>query len=93
MLCHYCNYQILFTNKCLECEKPKLSFSGMGTETIYEELEKLFIEYQLVRFDSDTANTPNKMKKILSDFEKGITNLLIGTQMIANKDIVFLRLA
>ena len=83
LICHYCGYQIAFTKECMECKSDKLSFVGMGTEKIYEELEKLFMEYNLVRFDSDTASSPNKIKKILLDFEQGKTNLLIGTQMIA----------
>ena len=55
----------------------------MGTERIEEEVLRHFPAARVARLDLDTTRTKNAYDKILTDFQEGRTNVLIGTQMIS----------
>lgn len=83
MVCHYCNYEANKLYKCPNCESHDIKERGMGTEKLEEEVLKEFNGAKVVRMDVDTTRTKQAHKKIINDFEHGIYNILIGTQMIA----------
>lgn len=83
MVCHYCNYEANKLYKCPKCESHDIKERGMGTEKLEEEVLKEFNGAKVVRMDVDTTRTKQAHKKIINDFEHGIYNILIGTQMIA----------
>jgi primosomal protein N' (replication factor Y) len=56
---------------------------GFGTEKIEEEVESLFPSAQIERLDMDSARTRTAYESIISGFEKGKTQILIGTQMLS----------
>ena len=56
---------------------------GFGTEKVEEEVKSLFPQYQSERMDLDTARSKSAYERILGNFEKGKTQILIGTQMIS----------
>ena len=56
---------------------------GFGTEKVEEEIASLFPSAQVARLDFDSARTRNAYERIISNFEKGHTQILIGTQMIS----------
>lgn len=80
--CHYCNHTQIHPKQCPECGSPYLKFFGTGTQKVLLELEKLFPELTVLRFDSDTTSTKNAHRRILEDFEAGKADVLIGTQML-----------
>lgn len=80
--CHYCGYKMSVPQKCMACSSPQLETKGIGTERIEEEMEILFPEKKIARLDLDTTRTKNAYRKILSAFEEGETDILVGTQMI-----------
>ena len=55
---------------------------GYGTEKIEDELGLLFPEIRINRLDYDTTKKKNAYEKILSDFDDGKIDVLIGTQMV-----------
>jgi primosomal protein N' (replication factor Y) len=55
----------------------------MGTERIEEVVRHFFPTARVARLDLDTTRTKNAHDKILSDFQEGRTDVLIGTQMIS----------
>lgn len=55
---------------------------GTGTEKIEEELEQLFPELSIGRFDADITKSKREEEKILSAFDSGEIKILTGTQMI-----------
>ena len=83
MTCHYCNYETNKLYKCPNCESLDIKQRGMGTEKLEEEILKEFSNAKVIRMDVDTTQTKQAHKKIITDFENGKYNLLIGTQMIA----------
>jgi len=80
--CHYCGYKT-HNISCPKCGSTNFNFMGAGTEKIEEELHELFPEYNIARYDADTAKKKKDADKILNDFAKGRTNILIGTQMLS----------
>jgi primosomal protein N' (replication factor Y) len=81
--CHYCDHEKRPPETCPSCDSIELSTKGMGTESIEEELEKLFPQIKMARMDRDSTSKKGELEKILSDFSSQKTQLLIGTQMLA----------
>ena len=81
--CHYCGYSAPFVEKCPECKKGHLVIRGAGTEKIEEELCALFPEAKVARLDSEITKSVVQERAVLEEFEKGVTDILVGTQMIS----------
>lgn len=56
---------------------------GLGTERIEEELHALIPDARIDRMDLDTTRAKTAYSRILDDFARGNTDILIGTQMIS----------
>lgn len=80
--CHYCEYSRPFEKKCRKCGSESMVPKGTGTEKIEEELEQLFPELSIGRFDADITKSKREEEKILSAFDSGEIKILTGTQMI-----------
>ena len=83
LVCHYCGYKIQLPHHCPECQSPELRTMGFGTEMVEEEIATLFPSAKVERLDFDTARTRAAYERIIADFEKGKTQILIGTQMLS----------
>lgn len=83
LVCHYCGNIYSMPTKCPSCGGHTLSKRGMGTERIEEEVLHHFPTARVARLDLDTTRTKTAYDKILTDFQEGRTNVLIGTQMIS----------
>lgn len=83
LVCHYCGNVYNVPVKCPSCGKQTLQKHGMGTERIEEEVAHYFPQARIARMDLDTTRTKSAYEKILTDFQEGKTNVLIGTQMIS----------
>lgn len=83
LICHYCGNIYKLPLQCPSCGGHTLDKHGMGTERIEEEVQRWFPTARVARLDLDTTRTKSAYDKILSDFQEGRTNILIGTQMIS----------
>ena len=83
LVCHYCGNTYRLPHECPECKGTEFKMQGFGTEKVEEEIARLFPEAQVERLDLDTARTRTSYERILSNFEKGKTAILIGTQMLS----------
>ena len=83
LVCHYCGYKIQLPHQCPECQGPELRMMGFGTEMVEEEVAAIFPAAKVERLDFDTARTRTAYERIIADFEKGKTQILIGTQMLS----------
>lgn len=81
--CHYCDHQQSFSYQCPECGSNLMQNAGVGTQRLEMMAKKIFPDYRIVRLDSDVMNKRNEHLEILSDFNEGKIDILIGTQMIA----------
>ena len=83
LICHYCGYKIYMLGECPDCGLNHMKHSGFGTEQLEDELHPFFPEAKIQRMDLDTTRNKNSYDRILSAFERGDTDILIGTQMIS----------
>ena len=83
LVCHYCGYSIPVPYTCPACGMPTLSPVGLGTEQIEAEVEQLFPEAKVARLDLDVAKSRKSYEGIISQFEQGEIDILVGTQMIS----------
>ena len=81
--CHYCGRTYPILSECPECGCNELKPLGFGTEKVEEEIKILFPDTTVDRLDADTAKNKKSFDDILSRFESGKTQILIGTQMVS----------
>jgi len=79
--CHYCGRSYQVPQICPQCGKDRLRGRGYGTQRIEEDVRTTFPTARVARLDTDSAR--QGYEKILSDFQEGRTDILIGTQMIS----------
>lgn len=80
--CHYCSAEKQAPQQCPECGE-EIAYQGAGTQRAEDAIQSLFPDYKVVRMDQDTTRKRGAHQKILSQFESGRIDILIGTQMIA----------
>ena len=83
LTCHYCGYTTPVPHRCPACEGTDLRNRGFGTEKIEDDIKQLFPDARVARMDLDTTRTRAAYERIISDFEQGRTDILIGTQMVS----------
>lgn len=83
LTCHYCGYTYQLPRVCPACEGTDLRNRGFGTEKIEDDIRAIFPEARVARMDLDTTRTRTAYERIISDFEQGKTDILIGTQMVS----------
>ncbi len=90
--CHYCGYSRSVPKQCPACKSYDIKALGFGTEKLEEELKILIPEARIQRMDLDTTRKKNAYEKILTDFEDGLLDVLVGTQMVT-KGLDFARVS
>lgn len=82
LICHYCGYREKIPNACPTCTSTRLKTVGYGTEKLEEELNFEFPDVKIRRMDLDTTRSKSGYESIIGEFEKGDTQILVGTQMV-----------
>jgi len=80
--CHYCGTNKQMPSTCGKCGSPRVTLKGFGTEQIEEELALFFPKIKVARMDADTTRAKNAYHRLISDFEDGTVDVLVGTQMV-----------
>lgn len=80
--CHYCGYTRQIPQSCPACGSHEVRSLGTGTEKLEDDLRLSFPEAQVQRMDLDTTRKKNAFEGIISSFEEGATDILVGTQMV-----------
>ncbi len=80
--CHYCGTVYKTIEHCMACGHHKMISKSFGTERIEEEIEKIFPQARVERFDWDAMKTKNKFEEIIKKFEDKEIDILVGTQML-----------
>ena len=81
--CHFCNATYKMPSACPECGSINLSYNGIGTQKVVDEIKRLFPSARLLRMDNDTTSGREGHFKILKDFAEKKADILVGTQMVA----------
>ena len=84
LICHHCGYMTNIPKVCPECgSESGLTACGPGVERIAEEVKGRFPEARVEILSSDTASSFNEISAAISRMEKGETDIIIGTQILA----------
>jgi primosomal protein N' (replication factor Y) len=79
--CHVCGLTEKLPASCPECKQPDIEFKGLGTKRIEQEVQKLFPDSVIARFDSDTIKK-DQLHNRYKDLVDGEIDIIIGTQGI-----------
>ncbi len=99
LVCHYCNFAMKEKDVCPTCQSDNILPSGLGTEKVETDIQKLFPEARIARADRDEIFKREQLEDLILSIENREIDILIGTQMIAkgldfpNLDFVGLVLA
>lgn len=83
LTCHYCGCTYPVPKSCPACGGVELINRGFGTEKVEDDIKAIFPEARVARMDLDTTRTRSAYERIISDFQNGKTDILIGTQMVS----------
>jgi len=81
--CHYCGFSKKIPKCCEACGSHLLTFKGVGTEKIEDEIKILFPDARVSRLDLDSTKSKHGHEQIISDFENYKSDILVGTQMLS----------
>lgn len=80
--CHICGQSQKVPTVCPECHSADILHKGIGTKLVESELQKLFPNKKIARFDGDTHDSVS-IEKRYKDLYDGSIDLIIGTQVVA----------
>ena len=80
--CHYCSHTTKPVGSCSACGSNRIKMLGFGTEKIEDDLQLIFPDKKIKRLDLDTTRSKHAYANILNDFDNGMIDILIGTQMV-----------
>lgn len=83
LMCHYCGYTRGNVTECEHCHSTHLKATGVGTQRVEDEVERLFPSARVLRMDADTTSSRYSYEKYFDAFAKGEYDIMLGTQMIA----------
>ncbi|MEA3455183.1 MAG: primosomal protein N' [Campylobacterota bacterium] len=81
--CHYCGYTEAIADTCTYCGYYPLKSERMGTVEAIEMIKEQIPQMQIEQFDKDSITSAKKLKDALMRFERGESQLLLGTQMLS----------
>ncbi len=81
--CHYCGQIREVPTICPDCGKESIECLGIGTQKIENLIKSYFPKAKVARMDTDTTGRKGSHGRILENFQKQKTDILIGTQMIS----------
>lgn len=80
--CHICGFSSAPPVECPSCKNPDIIYKVIGTKALVEQVEKLFPDKKIRRFDSDTAQSES-VNEIYDELLSGKVDILVGTQLLA----------
>ncbi|MEN9206881.1 MAG: primosomal protein N' [Gloeomargarita sp. GMQP_bins_120] len=82
LYCHYCNWRQGVPPRCPSCGSPYFKHFGCGTQRVVQELRRLWPQLRVLRYDRDSTRTKEAHRTILTQFQQGQADVLVGTQML-----------
>ncbi|MBQ8002715.1 MAG: primosomal protein N', partial [Clostridia bacterium] len=81
--CHMCGHRQTRDALCPQCGSKKIRDFGTGTQKAEKQIAEIFPTAKIVRMDADTTGGKNGHEKVLNEFEKEDSDILLGTQMVS----------
>src|SRR6266446_418998 len=84
LVCHHCGFAMPPPEKCPKCAAAQSFVAcGPGVERLEEEAAALFPEARIMVLSSDLVATVEHMRQELTEIERGLVDIVIGTQLVA----------
>lgn len=83
LICHYCDSHLAVPSRCPTCRAETLEAIGAGTERIEEAVKERFPGAAVDVLDRDALSRGGGPAAILERFQRGETQILVGTQMVS----------
>lgn len=80
--CHYCGFETNPIEICPKCNGNTINYTGIGTQKLETEIQKMFPNATTIRMDVDTTSKKDSHEQILDMFQNENIDILIGTQMV-----------
>jgi primosomal protein N' (replication factor Y) len=80
--CHSCSYRTESPSSCPACKHPTVMFKTAGTKAVVNEIERLFPNAKVARFDTDNSKS-ERFEQHYEDVRAGKVDILVGTQLLA----------
>ena len=80
--CHICGFAHAPPAACPSCGNPDIIYKSIGTKALADQVEKLFPDRVVKRFDSDNIAGEN-LNEVYGDLLSGKVDILVGTQLLA----------
>ncbi len=80
--CHVCGYQQAPVTSCPLCGNTEVALHGFGTKAIVEEVQHIFPNARVMRFDTDNKKL-DRLENQYQHILDGDVDILIGTQVLA----------
>lgn len=81
VMCHTCGKKESAPICCKECNNPNIIYLGPGTKSVEKEINNLFPEASIARFDGDNK-VAEKLDKHTKSIVNGSIDIIIGTQVL-----------
>jgi primosomal protein N' (replication factor Y) (superfamily II helicase) len=83
LICHRCGYRRKMPQTCPACSGQRIRQYGTGTAKVEAEIQALFPQAGILRWDYETTRQKGSHEQILSQFAAHRADILVGTQMLA----------
>jgi primosomal protein N' (replication factor Y) len=84
-VCNRCQEEKNGETVCINCGSWNLTPLGIGTDTVYEEIEKIFSisneRVKIFKLDKESAKNEKGAEKIIKEFEDNPGSILVATEM------------
>ncbi len=81
-MCNKCGKKENTEVRCQECSSWNLTPLGIGTDRVYEEVQKLIPKINIYQIDKDTTPTEREVREKIDLFNKNQGSVLIGTELV-----------
>lgn len=80
--CHICGYRHAPPVVCPNCGNPEIIYKSIGTKALADQVEKMFPDRVVGRFDSDNV-AGEQLNEVYDKLLAGRIDILVGTQLLA----------
>ena len=80
--CHSCSYHADVPGSCPTCGHANVIFKTAGTKAIVDDVQRLFPQARVARFDTDNAKA-ERLEEQYASVQQGDVDILVGTQLLA----------
>ena len=82
LLCHTCGYKQKVPRSCPNCGSINILHKGFGTKLLESELNRLFKNARVARFDADNGKLET-LNALYDEIKNGSVDIIVGTQTVA----------